>query len=527
MRYKLIKARSPVSVIFELFSLLVLVILLIIPVVIENIIARKLNDSEVTSVRKVAISVLSRGITLIDFKATDLLINEEMLVNGSISKLQVTGIPFHAILLKDDVILNEVALWNSNIVLAGKKKVGHTTSAKSNPEIKLKGIKTLIIYEGNFQYTDVEGGNYLINQLTAEISPVMMDSATTFHPLPQFSFLSGPVNYLTPDSLYRFSVNEIHGGSRNRLMVFDSVKISPAYSENEFTKHLKFQSDRIEFDASQITVSMHETNEEEIYHFEMIHIAQPRLLVFRDKRIARDPDMKYKSLQYYLREIKLNFLVDSFKMDQADIRYRERMEGSDETGEIAFTKADINGFRLQSGSEADSSLTLYMNSGFMSSGTIAAKLEFPYTKDFFTCKGELKDMPMKELNRITVPNAGVVFNSGAIRSMQFEFTANTSHSQGNLNLQYRDMNFTALNKPSGETGNLLSRIETFVAGIFLRKETTQPNTEISLKGKICAERKTDRFIFNYIWKSILSGIKSAMTETFTPDDMEASSKTPC
>ncbi len=525
MRYKFIKKRNVVSVLFEVLLLFVLVIFLIVPIVVETIISRKLNEAESASVKKVSVSIVTRGITLIDFKAKDLFINDEMFINGTISKLQVNGISLHAILLYNEVVLKEVVLWNPEIKITGKEKPADTIVVKSNDNINLREISTLIIYEGNFQYATVEGGRYLIKQLTAEAGPLLFDSAATFHPLPGFSLLSGPASYLTPDSLYNFSVNEIHGSSGN--VVLDSVKLTPSYSETEFTRHLKFQSDRFEFSSSQISLAIKEDTDENSYHFSRLHISQPQIIVFRDKRIARDPGLKYKSLQHYLREIDFNFFLDSFNVDEADIRYRERMEGSDETGEIAFTRANINGYRLQSGAEADSNLTIYMNSGFMNSGTLSAKLEFIYPKEYFTSKGELIDMPMKELNRITGPNAGVVFNKGDIRSMHFDFTANLTHSEGNLNLNYRNMNFTALNKPSGEKDNLVSRIKTFAAGIFLKKETRQPNTEISLKGKICQERNTERFIFNYIWKSILSGIKSAMTETFTPGETKTTAKVPC
>ncbi len=529
MQYNNLRKRKYFAFITELLLVLILSILLMSPDILERILLHKISQAGNYSVSKISVHMFRMGGVLKEIKLINLPVNKSIEVTGTINQVEVFGLSPIKFLLGKNSEINNITVWSPDIKLIRKINLDSADTVEDPPVIKISSIEYFVIHKGRVQYFDNFDGRISIQNLSLDISPLKLDTTYKSKKPLTFSFFSGAINYTTADSLYNLFVYKTHGSSDNRELIFDSVKVTPGFNENEFSKHLKFQTDRFNFSSPKIVVSLPEKKEqlEEFYHVNEIKFESPSLAVYRDKKIIRNPDKKYNMLQHYMREAPVKLLIDSLFVDNGKIRYKELAEASDEAGEIEFTNSQISLHNIKTGLDTSSEMVIKLHSTFMDSGTITAKLFFPYSEDYFRCEGKLLKMPFNLLNKMTRPNAGVVFNKGYINSMDFNFKAYNIYSSGKLNIQYRDMEFLVSKKMETAKPGIFTRVKSAAAGLFIKKEGKKDNVNISLDGIICQERNKDRFLFNYIWKSLLSGIRSALTEKFTPESQTSNTKLPC
>lgn len=529
MGKKIIRKNYSYLVLFDIFFFTFFLVMLVLPLIIEKQIKKKLSETKNISVKNVSVSIFPTGIILSDIKATNLSAGKSLIVNGTIKKIKISGIPVWNILRKNSVEIGSATLWKPEIILTGKHSSKKDKDESEVPGINFTGIRNLTIFDGECNFTNKEGDNYAVKDLMFFISPLNLTRDSIKNIQPVFSFSTGAVKYAGADSISILSAIHIQGSTDDHQIVFDSVKVTPSYTEEKFSSKIKFQSDRFDFSCPKIMVSLADSflSAQNIFHAQEVRLKNPDIKVYRDKRVIRDPKEKRESLQYYLKESSLKFIIDSFFIDNGNVKYREYAEKADRAGEIDFTKVKIEANNINTGDDTGSEMILSVDALFMKSGKLNAKLNFPYGKNEFHCEGRIAEMPFINLNKMTGPNAGILFNEGYVNSMQFNFTANNIYASGDLNLKYRDMKFTVSNEKQPDDPGVLTRIKTAAAGLFIKKEGKKDNVIISLNGKICHQRNEQKFIFNYIWKSILSGIRSALTESFTPSRDKPDIKLPC
>jgi hypothetical protein len=92
--------------------------------------------------------------------------------------------------------------------------------------------------------------------------------------------------------------------------------------------------------------------------------------------------------------------------------------------------------------------------------------------------------------------------------MKFAFWYNNDHSDGELFLNYRDLKLLSLreNKEDKVVPNV---VKTLLINAFIENDLDKNDPRPKRKGDIHFVRNQNKFIFNFWWKSLLSGIKSA------------------
>lgn len=97
--------------------------------------------------------------------------------------------------------------------------------------------------------------------------------------------------------------------------------------------------------------------------------------------------------------------------------------------------------------------------------------------------------------------------TGIVESLKAEFEVKSDTSSGEVLLLYRDLKISFLEEDSGEQ-RFQERLKDFVANTFsIKSENTEEDPRV---GKIQFERETNKSIFAYWWKSLLSGIKDTI-----------------
>jgi len=319
--------------------------------------------------------------------------------------------------------------------------------------------------------------------------------------------------YTPKDSLYSFRVKKLMASYSDSTLFLDSFSLVPNYSKREFANEVKKQTDRFKISAKRVGFNKIDVKllfERNIFISEKLDIDSLSLSAYRDKNDIRKPQ-RAKSLQQILKNLPIYSAVDTISLNDATIIYEEVAPGSVKPGRVTFNSlnATITGFT------SDSTLFSKFNilkvdatCMLMNKGRLQAQYRFPLntSKMEFKCSGTLTNMPMTALNPMLEPNARVSMKEGIIDVMDFSFYANEYASKGKMKFAYHDLKMDILNKTNNKVG-FLRGIETFLAHLVIIRESNPSGNHPVRITEINYPRDPTRFIFNYSWKSIYSGIK--------------------
>lgn len=323
-------------------------------------------------------------------------------------------------------------------------------------------------------------------------------------------------SYTPKDSLYSFRVKKFTASYSDSTLLLDSFSLVPNYGKREFAKEVKKQTDRFKISAKKVVFNKIDVKllfERNIFISEKLNIDSLSLSAYRDKNDIRKPQ-RAKSLQQILKSLPIYSVVDTIRLNDAGITYEEVAPGSAKPGRISFNSlnATITGFTSDSTLFSKFNiLKIDASCMLMDKGRLLAQYRFPLNtgKTEFECSGTLTNMPMTAINPMLEPNANVSIKEGIIDSLVFSFTANELASKGKMKFVYHNLKMEILNKNNKKAG-LFKDIETFLVHLLVIKKSNPVGNNPVRITEISYPRDPTRFIFNYSWKSVLSGIKPAI-----------------
>jgi hypothetical protein len=201
--------------------------------------------------------------------------------------------------------------------------------------------------------------------------------------------------------------------------------------------------------------------------------------------------------------------------------YSEMVDNARAHGRITFSDIRASIYTITNDSAYKSKeafFRLTAKGKFMDKSQINVRLKARLfeKQNTFTMTGQLSDLEVKKLNPILENSAFVSATAGKIDTMNFSFLANNARASGNMKLLYHGLAVTVINKETGDTTGLKQKVITFIANRKLIDANPLPGKEVR-KGKIDHERDPERFLFNYCFRSILSGIRSTLMKNPGPE----------
>jgi hypothetical protein len=215
-----------------------------------------------------------------------------------------------------------------------------------------------------------------------------------------------------------------------------------------------------------------------------------------------------------------NLNIDSFRILSGNIDISQRAEEAAEKGSIRFNEIDATIYKICNDTiykTGKGYLELNATGLLMDKGrlTVLLKARIFDRVNTFTVNGGLSGMDASSLNRMLEKTAFITINSGIINEMSFSFTANNTKATGSLMVLYQGLNVASINKKSGKSTGIIARVKSVVANIIMIESNPMPGDEVR-QGIIEYERDPERFLFNYVFKSLLSGINTSITKTKAP-----------
>jgi hypothetical protein len=293
-------------------------------------------------------------------------------------------------------------------------------------------------------------------------------------------------------------------------------QLLPNYPDYVFADRHKYETDRLKLMIGNLNISRFIPVDYIRSHDLVCSIVRLDTLeveVFRDKRKAF-LHVPRKTFQEMIYDYPGVIRFDTIAINSGSVTYIEHAEEAREAGYITFKKICAKISSITNDTlyiKKHTSLNLNGEALLMGKGKLKVHLMAPLfdPQHTFSLEGSLKDMKVEELNPI-LENSAFMLATGDLESMDFSFTANNTNSSGTLSLLYNDLDVTITNKLTGDTTAIKERIMTYIANLKLKNSNPLPQNEVRT-GTIDYQRDPEKFLFNYCFKSILSGIKSTLT----------------
>ncbi|MBE0662992.1 MAG: hypothetical protein IH597_11060 [Bacteroidales bacterium] len=342
-----------------------------------------------------------------------------------------------------------------------------------------------------------EGQNYFLNPGITELSLRILD-ATTF----------------SSTGLYSFRIDSISFDGNGQTTELTGLKVIPRYSKQEFYKHLQFQTDRFDIGINHIKISGFKPDEfiqDGAIVISEIEMNGGNVEVFRDRKAPFNEQQRPVMPVSLIQNADFGLFAGKILFNDFDIVYAELPADSDSEGKIPFEQLSAvisNISNLKDSLASDSSMTIHAEALIFGESTLSAEFKYSLTDSTGTyeAKGRLAALAFKVINTAVYPLTGVKIKAGMHQNSSFHFYGNDVRSVGELRLKYSDLEVELI--PDGR------KVFQGIVGFAGRKALYHPsnpgkNDELRI-GRIEFERDVSRFVFNYWWKSYLSGIKNSV-----------------
>jgi hypothetical protein len=388
-------------------------------------------------------------------------------------------------------------------------KVTKYKSAKSGKkESKQKSFDLAYIKIDSLEITELDSLDKTIAKTKFSFETRNLSADMPLTDLSSGDLIVTDFKMILPKSNYLVTLNQLKLKNMNHFQI-DSLKIIPLYGKQEFIRRVGYETDRIECTFPQIDISGFDSHE--LINNKQLSIGEVALsfdlAVYRDKRAE---DLKtFKPLPDSLlrKLLPLGVTIDTFRIRSSQIVYEEFAEKADSSGRVTFRKLEAMMYNI-SNRDPKEALELHAQAQFMNEGEIEVHGIFSNSDKPHVLMGSLKNFRLAKINQMLKPATGVSIESGKLDLMKFSFNYNDYESDGEMYLNYHDLKLLSFreNKDNEAVPNV---VKTLLINAFIENDLDKKDPKSKRTGTIHFVRDRNKFIFNFWWKSLLSGLKSA------------------
>jgi len=314
---------------------------------------------------------------------------------------------------------------------------------------------------------------------------------------------------------YHINLKDLHYNKQNSKLIIHGFAFIPQLDKKAFAASHTYQSDRMNLNISLIellNIDIQRFLKDKTICIKKMNVKGANLEVFRDKNYPIDLKKFPKLPQQALRASKQKFEIDSIHIIHANVVYLEKAEETKKVGKIELRNINAKVTNMGNTKAWISKKKMVVNADFSlyDKGHIHTKLTFPLKANTFYYSGHLSKMSLSAFNPFTIPVASLKIKSGETSKLDFQGSANNTFSSGDMDFYYHDLKVSLLKKPKKSGKAQEYKIVNYIANRMLI-----PNENPDKKGRfyhasIDFERDKNKGFFNYLVKSILSGLKDTL-----------------
>ncbi|MEA4840850.1 MAG: hypothetical protein VB110_07605 [Bacteroidales bacterium] len=439
-------------------------------------------------------------------------------VNGQISSIKLYGVNFLKVLLKKDIDIREVLISKGQ--MTGKIPF----SMKEKPPMVFPmnlRIDCILFYKIDLTIENTSNAQaYSVKEGTLKLYGLQVEKQDTLsrNIVKQFDFKAKEFLSVSSDSMYTFKVVGIDYSANSGLLAVNSIIIHPNYSDYHFTARRHFSTDCVDGHFKNIFVrgfsaaAYYKFNHLRISDIE---IGRMDLNIFRDNR-KKSRHINKPTFQEMIYNYPGTICLDSIHILKGKITYTEHAKMANRPGSIHFDQIHASIFKITNDTIYKTKyglMELKAEALLMGKGKLNVSLKaklFDHSNTF-SLKGNLSAMNARELESMLRNHAFVNVQSGQVDAMKFNFTANNKKSTGKMTLLYHGLHIAVLNKKTDKSTALKEQFISFIANLKVPDSNPLPGEDVRV-GIIDYARNPEKFLFNYCFKSILSGFKSSLVK---------------
>jgi hypothetical protein len=450
-------------------------------------------------------------------------------ISGHIPTALIKTSALADIQMQKDLWMSELRLFRPDIEIFLDNVKADKTEEETEEDIKsvLETIRIdeFEIVEGNLAFYDknsskdpqhFKGINFSLNELNLHL-----DDMSGFDKLEllEKDFLINLPDYkfLTKDSM---NVIEIGLATlSNDQILLQNVSMKPRMGRFSYVRKLGKEVDVIDLFIPEIIIHQPDLPrlvEKQELSAVLLELLDLDAIIYRDKRFPLPQDVYKFMPQELMKQVGIVLQMDTLQLRNGNIRYVEFSAKGLVPGEISFSElyAAIYPFHLGK-NPADYQIK---NSNLLAIGKLNGEAQInlqgqmsfddPYPMQI---NAQIGGFDLRSINSILIPNAFARIREGTVQSGDWSFTADNKEAKGSMLLLYNDLNVMLLDERTLQRGLGRKKILTFVLNVFAVKSNNPRRfPRNTVRGSIYEPRNTEKFIFNYWWKTTLSGLKGSL-----------------
>ncbi|MEP2771875.1 MAG: hypothetical protein ABJH05_06985 [Fulvivirga sp.] len=433
-------------------------------------------------------------------------------LSTTIGKVSAEGISIFQLIANDKIIIEDIDFTGVDFNYYSYRKSQEASDKSSLSSLPKVLIKSLKIVNSEAAWHSSKDKKRLAFNFGLTLNNINQDDVKDPYRIASKVTQLKAINliYITKDGLYNSGVKTLQ--LQNRSLKADSIYLMCNFEKYELGRYVRHEIDWYNLHIDSVAFAL--TNMEKLFkHHEAssITIYNPELLVFRDKRLPFPEGKKGKLLKDLLHESKFSIGIDAIEVNNGKITYQEYVKSGDGPGEVIFDRLNATFENLYTYDKKHNvKPRLKAKTALYGQSTLYADVSFPLDRGQQTIvKGYMMPMQLVEFNQMLKYVAFTELEDGQLDSLSFAFTYGDSTSKGNMNFGYTDLKIDFLNKQDAETGGFFNELKGFVANtLVVNSDNPRPNGKFSV-GEIHAERNFEKSMFNFWWKSVLSGFRSS------------------
>ena len=316
---------------------------------------------------------------------------------------------------------------------------------------------------------------------------------------------------------YQFDENALRLEADTIVLAGDSIHIGalrllPLYTQEEFAALAPGHADWIQITSRDINgygIDPYEWLIHKNFTADSLDIGAARIESYKNRNIAQDQRVKPLFFQL-LSKISdpVNIRTIGFRDVQAI--YSELAPDKNTPGVIAFDK--ISGsFRGVTNRPKDSEQNINFEANGLFQHAVPMRLSISWpadtTEPHFVATGELDSMALSLMNSITEPIADLKIDSGRLQRLTFRIEGDSTEAETELSMLYNNLRIELIHRKDGKIRE--RKLFSTVLDDFVLIPNN-PHLGQTRIGTGTTLRNPYRSQFNYLWKSIETGIKSTL-----------------
>jgi hypothetical protein len=518
---------------------IVIALILIINLVVSNIIEQKISDFLLkensklytANIKGVKFKLLKRSIVIDSLSlspTSESILNlkkqkstTKSLEKITISSIKLEGIHIFKIIFNNNILINQLQLNDVLIQKLKNKKIKEPKkTSKSNFDIdsiyikNINGIELDEIKVSNLIYQVTELSS---NEIVFQNSPLNFDiTGFKLENIDNNYFKLKPVNDKFeinnikidfPDKKYTFSVDSALVNFEKNIVnikklsykpMIDKVALANSYSYNTEVYNLNIDEINLHnFDFSKMI-------ENKGVFMDSLSISKLNMEIYKDKRKPFNLKKRPLLLHLKLKQMKFPLKINKIKISDSKLFYIEHLEKKDVLLEVSMSELNVQINNVTSIKEyREKPLKVFLHSKFLNASNLIFNMELPLKdgQNTFYFNGSLGASKFSYFDTVIFPALGLKNLKGNLNSLIFSASADNVSSKGKMTLLYHGLEAEVFKSHSFEENKFLS----WTVNTIVHKSNPGKNNKIR-EAVLSVDRTIYKGLFNYIWKTLESGI---------------------